>query len=73
VALKEVKNDVYSVFKEGERYTTAFNEQLEAIVVKHNICIGRRIMAKDIEFYFEAEEYRTSDERGWKLLRKLIN
>ena len=30
-------------------------------------------MAKDIENYFEAEEYQTSTERGWKLLRRLID
>jgi len=64
----------YSIFQEGKRYSTAFiNEQLEAIFLKHNIRIDRKIMAKDMEFYFEAEEYRTSEERGWKLIRRLIN
>lgn len=71
---EKVVKDVYSVFKEGEKYTTAFmNTELEKIFKKHNICMGRRIKAKDMEYYFEIKECRTSDERGWKMVRKLIN
>jgi len=71
---EKVTNDVYSVFKVGEKYTVAFiNSQLREIFTKHNISLGRRIQAPDIQHYFKAIEYRTSTERGWKLIRKLIN
>ncbi|MCL2312419.1 MAG: hypothetical protein FWC41_08045, partial [Firmicutes bacterium] len=70
---EKVTNDVYSVFKAGEKYTVAFiNSQLREIFTKHNISLGRRIQASDIQHYFKAVECRTSRERGWKLIRKLI-
>ena len=76
MALKEVKNDVYSVFKEGERYLTTFiKAQLNRIFKEHNVPFPTERNAKkeDIEFYFEVEESRTSAERGWKIVRKLLD
>ena len=76
LASKEVKNDVYSVFKEGERYSTTFiKAQLNRIFKEHNVPFPTERNAKkeDIEFYFVVKENRTSAERGWKMVRKLLD
>ena len=68
---ENVTNEVYAIFKEDEKYTTAFiNEQLEEIFDRHNISFGRKVKAEDMEYYFQIEPANTGRARGWKLLSK---
>ena len=70
----EIRQDVYDIFKEGEKYTIAsINNELERIFNKHNIDLGRRIKAADIEHYFEIKECRTGGVRWYELLTKQID
>lgn len=69
----QVRNDVYRAFKENSDYSTAdLNDGLQEIFDKHDIQYNKSGCSNMIKFFFDAEPYRNSDERGWKLASKRI-